>query len=78
MEKHIWNFYQKPELLVTRIFKARYFPDSHVLQANKGNDSSFILTGIWEAKKKLKGRFKWVLGDGKEIRIFKDHGFMVQ
>ncbi|XP_063946052.1 uncharacterized protein LOC135151500 [Daucus carota subsp. sativus] len=63
---------QKPDSLVTRIFKSRYFPDNHILQASKGNDSSFIWTGIWEAKESLKGGFRWVLGDGKEIKIFKD------
>ncbi|XP_074363120.1 putative mitochondrial protein AtMg00310 [Apium graveolens] len=63
--KHVWNFLQKLESLVTRIFKARYFPDRHILQALKGNDSNFIWSGIWEEKEKLKGGFRWVLGDGK-------------
>lgn len=34
--KHIWNFTQNPNSLVTRVFKERYFPNSHVLQANRG------------------------------------------
>ncbi|XP_074327339.1 uncharacterized protein LOC141665258 [Apium graveolens] len=70
--KHIWDFCQKSESLVTRIFKARYFPGRHILQAVKGNDSSFIWSGIWEANEKLKGGFRWVLGDVKELSIFKD------
>lgn len=70
--KHVWNFSQKPDSLVTHIFKSPYFPDNHIMQASKGNEPSFIWTEIWEAKESLKGGFRWVLGDGKEIKIFKD------
>ncbi|KAL8149291.1 hypothetical protein AgCh_006337 [Apium graveolens] len=73
--KHIWNFSRKPDTLVTRIFKKRYFPDRHIMQASRGTDPSFIWTGIWEAKERLKGGFRWVLGDGKEISICKDRWF---
>lgn len=70
--KHIWNMCNKPTSLVSKIFKARYFRDTHILQASKGCDSSFIWTGIWEAKEQLRAGFRWVLGDGKNIRVFKD------
>lgn len=70
--KHIWKFCHNPTSLVARVFKGRYFPDNHVLQAQKGNDLSFIWTGIWEAKESLCKGFRWVLGDGKEIRAFKN------
>lgn len=63
--KHIWKFCHNPTSLVARIFKARYFPDNHVLQAQKGSDPSFTWTGIWEeAKERLYKGFRWVLGDG--------------
>lgn len=34
--KHIWNCIQYPETLVSRILKARYFLEVHILNANKG------------------------------------------
>lgn len=49
--KHIWNFCHKPSSLVARLFKARYFPDNHILRASKGVGSSFIWTGIWRLKR---------------------------
>ncbi|XP_074363628.1 uncharacterized protein LOC141704240 [Apium graveolens] len=55
--KHIWQFLTKPESLVARIFRARYYPDNH---------------GICEAKEELTVGFKWVLGDGNNINIFSD------
>lgn len=33
--KHIWKCIQNPELLVSRILKARYYPDVHVLEVSK-------------------------------------------
>lgn len=62
----------KPDSLVARIYKARYFPNNHVLGAQKGGDASFIWSGICEAKEELSKGFKWVLGDGKSINIFTD------
>lgn len=70
--KHVWKFCNDPESLVARLFKARYFPCGNILRASKGTGSSFVWSGIWEAKEYLKGGFRWILGDGKEIRIFKD------
>ncbi|KAL8094028.1 hypothetical protein AgCh_035786 [Apium graveolens] len=70
--KHIWQFLTKPESLVARIFRARYYPDNHVLQASRGQDASFIWQGICEAKEELTAGFKWVLGDGNNINIFSD------
>lgn len=72
MGKHVWNFLSNRNSLVARIFKARYYPDCHILKAPKGSGVSFIWTGIWEAKETLGKGFKWVLGDGQEINIFSD------
>lgn len=70
--KHVWKFAHNPSSLVARIFKARYFSDRHILEAQKGTGSSFIWSGIWEAKENLKKGFRWVLGNGEEIRVLKD------
>ncbi|KAL8093230.1 hypothetical protein AgCh_035211 [Apium graveolens] len=70
--KHVWNFLKNPESLVARIFKARYFPDKYVLEAQKGSNASFIWSGICAAKDEFYRGFKWVLGDGLNIDIFTD------
>lgn len=44
--KLCWNFIQKPHTLVARIFKARYYPGSHFLNASAGTDPSFIWSGF--------------------------------
>lgn len=40
--KHVWSFMNNPLSLVARVFKARYFPDSSVLQATSRRGDSFI------------------------------------
>lgn len=70
--KHVWQFLNKPDSLVSRVFKARYFPRTSVLKAARGGGSSFIWSGIWQAKEAFCKGFRWVLGDGKEIDAFSD------
>lgn len=64
--KHIWNFCKNPSTLVARLYKVRYFPDGHILQAAKGTEASFIWTGLWEAKKQ-RNNFELVLGGFLEM-----------
>lgn len=45
---------------------------THVLKASKGNNSSFISSGIWSAKQELYKRLKWILGSGNDIIANKD------
>lgn len=61
-----------PNALVTRIYKARYFNDCHLLKASRGTGSSFVLTELWETKQELGKGYKWVLGDENDIKIFND------
>ncbi|XP_074323028.1 uncharacterized protein LOC141659976 [Apium graveolens] len=70
--KQVWRICSNPDSLVARLFKARYFLSNHILNAKKGSGSSFEWNGIWEAKEQLKKGFRWILGDGKDIRIFHD------
>ncbi|KAL8127117.1 hypothetical protein AgCh_014147 [Apium graveolens] len=70
--KHIWNFLENPHSLVARVFKARYYPNNHLLQAIRGGGSSYIWSGLWEAKEMLKTGYRWILGDGESIYAHKD------
>ena len=65
--KHCWNFMCNPTSLVSRLFKAKYFPTTHVLKAVRGQGGSFIWNGIWSAKEELKKGFRWVVGNGDDI-----------
>ncbi|XP_074328485.1 uncharacterized protein LOC141666397 [Apium graveolens] len=70
--KHVWRCISNPQLLVSRVLRARYFPSTSILDASKGRNSSFIWKGIWQAKESLKNGFRWVVGDGNDFIIVKD------
>lgn len=70
--KHIQKCIEQPDLLVSRLLKARYFPGDHILNATKGQGSSFIWQGIWQAKEALGKGFRWVVGNGQIIVATKD------
>ena len=59
-------------MLVSRILKARYFPEVHILNAAQRQGSSFIWQGLWQAKEILCKGFRWVVGDGHSIKATKD------
>ena len=60
---------------------ARYFSKCHILEAARG--AGFIWAGIHKAKKVLKNGFRWFIGDGTKVDVYKDkwlrekEGFMV-
>lgn len=70
--KHYWNFMNNPQSLVSRVFKARYFPDTHVLGAKKGQNLSFIWQGILTANEAPSKGFRWVVGNGNDIHAIRD------
>lgn len=72
LAKHCWRFMQDPSALVSRVYKARYFHNSHPLRAVKGYNPSLIWSGIQTAKNELLSGFRWVIGDGNDIRAVKD------
>ena len=52
--KQCWNLISKPEALVSRVLKAKYYPDCYLLQARRTGGSSYTWSGIWEAKEEMK------------------------
>lgn len=67
--KQGWRFITNPYSLTSRIFKAKYFPDSDFLSADLGHHPSFIWRSIIEAKKLLMDGIRWRIGDGESISI---------
>lgn len=70
--KQCWKFIKEPQSLVAHIFKARYFPNCHLLQATKQTGASIIWAGLMTAKDALYDGYRWVLGNGVDIDAIKD------
>lgn len=71
LRKQCWNLITRLDALVSRVLKARYYPNCHVLQATRTGGSSYTWSGIWEAKEEMKMGL-WVLSDGQTINISSD------
>ena len=65
-------FINEPQSLVARLFKARYYTNTHFLKSTKGAGSSFLWSGIHNAKETLFRGYRWVVGDGTDIIATKD------
>lgn len=59
----------KPNSLVSKIYKAKYFPNGTFLDAQLGNNPSFIWRNIFEAKHVIAAGARWKIGTGNSINI---------
>lgn len=59
-----------PQALMCRIIKARYFPNSHFLDARLGRRPSFTWTSIFEAQGLLRKGVRWKVGNGANILVW--------
>lgn len=70
--KQCWNMLNNPGSLVSRLFKARYFSNTSMFEAQKGRNSSYIWQGLKTAMDSLRSGFRWVVGNGESICATKD------
>ncbi|KAG2293266.1 hypothetical protein Bca52824_039935 [Brassica carinata] len=62
-----------PQSLLARVFKAKYYRHSSFLQAESYTTSSYGWRSIIQAQKLLKTGSKWIVGNGKDIRVWEDN-----
>ncbi|KAA3469656.1 reverse transcriptase [Gossypium australe] len=72
LAKQGWRFLTNPNSLVTRVFKAKYFPRSDFINSQLGNKTSYVWRSIWAAKGVLEKCLIWKVGTGTSISIYSD------
>lgn len=70
--KQGWKFLTNPDALVTKVFKARYFPNCSFLEAGGGSNPSFVWSSIKETQGLLREGIRWRIGDGRKVRVWGD------
>ncbi|CAM8960074.1 unnamed protein product [Rhodiola kirilowii] len=65
LAKQGWRLLTDPDLLVTRLFKAKYFPDSDFLSAGLGSRPSYAWRGINEVASIVRYGAEWDSREGK-------------
>lgn len=72
LAKQLWRMLSNPDLLVAKVFKARYFKHIDIMDATIGTNPSYILRFlIWSRDILQKGLY-WKVGNGKSINAIRD------
>ena len=70
--KQGWKFLTEPDSLVSRLFKARYFPNNTYLTANISHNPSYVWRSIMRARFIVRGGARWSIGTGISIPILEE------
>ncbi|KAL3534936.1 hypothetical protein ACH5RR_003397 [Cinchona calisaya] len=68
----IWRIITKPNLLMSKILKGKYFPNTSFWSAKCSNSASCIWKRLRCSKDLLEGGTIKRIGDGKIVRIWDD------
>ena len=72
LAKQIWQILQNLELLVARILKAKYYLHGSIMDTNVGWRLSYAWQSIISAKSVIDHGTIWRIGDGENVRVWKD------
>ncbi|XP_057425675.1 uncharacterized protein LOC130719041 [Lotus japonicus] len=70
--KNWWRIHNHPDSLLSRVFKAIYFPRGNMIGARKGYRPSYAWTSIWKTSDLVQRGTSWRIGNGLNVRIWED------
>lgn len=70
--KHCWRLSNGDNSLLEKVFKSRYYPRGTFMEATTGYQPSYGWRSIISAREVVEKGGRWIVGDGKSIRIWKD------
>ncbi|KAL3830578.1 hypothetical protein ACJIZ3_019380 [Penstemon smallii] len=83
LAKQAWRILSRPDSLISRVLRAKYFPNHDLLEAPLGPKPSLTWRSIWGSIHTLQSGLRWRVGDGNTIHIWGDkwlprsHNFLV-
>lgn len=72
LAKQVWRLVNNPTSLVSRIFKARYYRDGDVMDADIGSNPSYIWRSLCWSRELLDPGLRWRVANGASISLFQD------
>ncbi|CAN1827093.1 Uncharacterized mitochondrial protein AtMg00310, partial [Linum perenne] len=72
LAKQAWRLQQEPNLLISQILKAEYFPDTSMLNAETCPGASWGWRGLLVGRDVLKSGYRWQVGSGLRIDPLRD------
>lgn len=70
--KQAWRLITRPESMVSKVYKARYYPTGNFLSAELGSNPSYVWRSILESQNLLKNGVIRRVGNGSTVDILKD------
>ncbi|KAL8552093.1 hypothetical protein ACS0TY_000957 [Phlomoides rotata] len=67
--KLAWRLIDDPSALVSRLLKARYFPNTDFMSSSLGSNPSYTWSSIHASQDLLRLGVRWKIGDGESMRI---------
>ncbi|KAL5571076.1 hypothetical protein UlMin_020673 [Ulmus minor] len=68
--KQVWRFIHRPNSLLTRVFKAKYFHSSTIWIATANSNASYVWKRILWGRNLVAKGVRWHVGDGKSISVY--------
>jgi hypothetical protein len=72
LAKQGWRFLQDPESLCGKVLRAKYFPSGNILEAVVAPGISYTWRNILKGLALLKEGLIWRVGDGTNIKVWRD------
>jgi hypothetical protein len=69
--KQGWNLLTNHDTILSRVFKAKYYPNKGFLEANLGHNPSYVWRSIHASQVIVRRGLRWRLGNGDSINIRK-------
>ncbi|CAN1292424.1 Putative ribonuclease H protein At1g65750 [Linum perenne] len=73
LAKQCWRILQQPELLLSRVLRAKYFEGQTILQAREGSRASPGFQGLLHGLHLLKQGLRWQIGSGYLLHPLHDN-----
>ena len=70
--RQIWRLIHLKQSLLSRVLRAKYYPEGDVLNARLSYSTSYSWRSIWSAKSLVKEGIIWRVGDGRDINIWSE------
>lgn len=73
LAKQAWRLMNNPTSLLARVYKAKYFRKTNFLEAKASPSSSYAWRSIIQTQSLISKGIKWIVGNGENIRLWKDN-----